>query len=295
MSHKPLSFAIFGSVYSQYKCDFTKQLFSHLEQRNAQVFVDKPYLEFIVQHFGVSLSWVNTFEGNDFTADFVISVGGDGTLLQTATRVIEKQIPIIGINAGRLGFLTDALPCNIETTLESIYKGDFKIEKHAAIEVKTIGEQLKTCHYALNDVALLKRDNASMIGIDTFVDEKHLVTYQADGLVVSTPTGSTAYNLSNGGPVVVPNTAVFCLTPVAPHSLGVRPIIISDLSVVRLKAYSRSHNFLLAVDGRSKALKESTEVVISKAPHMVNILRIARKNYFEVLKEKMNWGVDKRE
>ena len=295
MSHKPLSFAIFGSVYSQYKCDFIKQLFSHLEQRNAQVFVDKPYLEFIVQHFGVSLSWVNTFEGNDFTADFVISVGGDGTLLQTATRVIEKQIPIIGINAGRLGFLTDALPCNIEITLESIYKGDFKIEKHAAIEVKTIGEQLKTCHYALNDVALLKRDNASMIGIDTFVDEKHLVTYQADGLVVSTPTGSTAYNLSNGGPVVVPNTAVFCLTPVAPHSLGVRPIIISDLSVVRLKAYSRSHNFLLAVDGRSKALKESTEVVISKAPHMVNILRIARKNYFEVLKEKMNWGEDKRE
>ena len=221
-------------------------------------------------------------------------MGGDGTFLKSAVRVGCKQIPLIGVNMGRLGFLADVLPGEVETALQAVFDGNYQIEEHTAIQITTEGGDFDGCHYALNDIAVLKRDVASMIGIDTCIDDSFLVTYQADGLIVSTPTGSTAYSLSNGGPIIVPQTRTLCLTPVAPHSLNIRPIVISDSSRIRLEVESRSHNYLVAVDGRSYTMHEGSSVTISRAPFMSRIVKPNGRRYFSSLREKMMWGADKR-
>jgi len=262
----------------------------------------------------------------DFPVDYAISMGGDGTLLKTASHVGATGIPIIGVNTGRLGFLADFLPNEIEQALDELYAGKCRVEEHAAIKL-SLGDgssgsngsfsamlRKRPCGpsamslrdgskgsngsigypYALNDIAVLKRDNASMITIHARINGDELVTYQADGLVVSTPTGSTAYNLSNGGPIMAPLTGILCLTPVAPHSLNIRPIVINDDSVIELTVESRTHNYLVAVDGRSATLDERIPLVISKAPYTVRIVKRASQHYFATLREKMMWGMDAR-
>ena len=222
-------------------------------------------------------------------------MGGDGTFLRAASRVGAKGTPILGINMGRLGFLADVLPSEIEGAIDGIFKGQFQIEKHSVIRIEAEGEPIEGCPYALNDIAVLKRDNASMISIRVCIDGEYLVTYQADGLIVSTPTGSTAYGLSNGGPIMVPQSDILCLTPVAPHSLNIRPIVINDKSVITLTVEARSHNFLAAIDGRSEKLLEGTKVTIRRAPYEVNIIKRLNQRYFSTLREKMMWGADTRE
>lgn len=222
-------------------------------------------------------------------------MGGDGTLLETAARVDSKHIPIIGVNIGRLGFLADVNPSEIEQAFENIYKGSYTTHEHSVIQIETEnGDKEILSPYALNDIALLKRDHASMISIRTSINDEYVMTYQADGLIVTTPTGSTAYSLSNGGPIIAPGTGTLCLTPVAPHSLNVRPIVIPDSSVITLKVESRSHSFLAAVDGRSTSLHDGTIVRISKAPYKAHIVRFFERRYFSILREKMNWGIDLR-
>jgi NAD+ kinase len=206
----------------------------------------------------------------------------------------EKNIPVMGINMGRLGFLADVGPEEIGPAIRALYTGDYEVEKHAVIQVDTDGEPLAICPKALNDIAVLKRDNASMISIRTVVNGEHLVTYQADGLIVSTPTGSTAYSLSNGGPIIVPQTGTLCLTAVAPHSLNIRPIVLKDNSRIELTVESRSHQFLIAVDGRSEKCAEGTRLTISRAPYGISIVRRRGQSYFATLREKMSWGLDAR-
>jgi NAD+ kinase len=234
------------------------------------------------------------FEGDDFDADFVISMGGDGTFLKAASRVREKQIPILGVNMGRLGFLADVCPEDIGRCLDALYHDDFSVESRALIEVTTNDEAFEGFNCALNDVAILKRDTASMISIKAHVNGQYLNTYQADGLVISTPTGSTAYSLSNGGPIIVPGTKVFSMTAVAPHSLNVRPIVLADSSVIELEVESRSHNFLVAIDGRSEKCKEGTKLTLSRAPYDVQVVKRPGHRYFDALREKMMWGADTR-
>ena len=184
--------------------------------------------------------------------------------------------------------------------LAEMYGETCKIEKHTVIQVDVnpcgTAESLpiEGSPYALNDIAILKRDSASMITIRAYVNDDFLVTYQADGLIISTPTGSTAYSLSNGGPIIVPNSGSICLTPVAPHSLNIRPIVLNDTTVIRLAVESRSHNFLMAVDGRSEKLYEGTELIIRKAPYVVNVVKLRSKRYFALLREKLMWGADQR-
>jgi NAD+ kinase len=222
-------------------------------------------------------------------------MGGDGTFLRAASMVGNKQIPILGINAGRLGFLADVNAQEIERTIQAIYEGDYSIDTRAVIRVETDGQTLRGYECALNDVAILKRDNASMISIHTTVNGDYLTTYQADGLVISTPTGSTAYSLSNGGPIIVPGTHVFSLTAVAPHSLNVRPIVLSEDSEIKLTVESRSHNYLVALDGRSEPMSDSTRLTLRKAPYKVKVIKRAGTRYFNTLREKMMWGADQRD
>ncbi len=295
MTTRKLRFAIFGNIYQAKKSASIQKVLSFLSERKAHVFIDREFFIFLTEDLHLDVKVDGVFDDNDFDVDFVISMGGDGTFLKAASRVGEKGYPIVGINMGRLGFLADVGPAEIEQSLSAIFRNDYHVEEHAVIMVETDGNgQLEGCPYALNDIAVLKRDNASMISIRTCIDGDHLVTYQADGLIVSTPTGSTAYSLSNGGPIIAPLSGVMCLTPVAPHSLNVRPIVVPEDVVVKVSVESRSHNFLVAVDGRSEKCSEETSLFIKKAPYRVRIIKRHSQKYFHTLREKMMWGADSR-
>ncbi len=293
-NHKQLTFALFGNTHQPRKSSSVTRLLDCLHSHGARVIVDRELHALLSAEYGDAVAGEDVFDGDDFSADFAVSMGGDGTFLKTAVRVGTKEIPIIGINTGRLGFLADVLPGEISAAISAVYDGCYDIKEHSAIQIITDGEPIQSCRYALNDIAVLKRDEAAMITIRTCVDGEYLVTYQADGLIVCTPTGSTAYSLSNGGPIIVPQTGSLCLTPVAPHSLSLRPIVVSGDSRITLDVESRSHNFLAAIDGRSVTLKEGTTVTICKAPFTTRIVKRGGQRYFASLREKMMWGADAR-
>ena len=275
MSEHKLVFAIYGNAYKrQAILPFIERAVAYLESHHATPLVEPENIE------GV---------------DYVISMGGDGTFLEAANKVGDRESPILGVNMGRLGFLADVLPSEIETTLDHVLRGDHIIEDHTVIKLETNGETVECNPFALNDIAVLKRDSASMISIRAYVNGDFLVNYQADGLIIATPTGSTAYSLSNGGPIIVPQSGSLCITPVAPHSLNIRPIVINDTSVIELEVCSRSHNFLVAVDGRSMKMAEETRLTICKAPYTIKLIKLKSQRYFSTLHEKLMWGADTRQ
>jgi len=287
MTRQKLKFALFGNIYQTKKSAAIQKVLSCLSESGAELMVDKEYYEFLKDGQRLDVPAAKVFCDDDFDADFAISMGGDGTFLKTANRVGRKQIPILGVNMGRLGFLADVTPTDIETCLHSLTEEDYAVESRAVIEV--VPEM-----FALNDVAILKRDSASMISIRVNINGEYLTTYQADGLIVSTPTGSTAYSLSNGGPIIVPGTGVLAITAVAPHSLNIRPIVIPDTAEITLDVESRSHSFLVAVDGRSEKCKEGTRITLRRAPYNIHVVKRSGKQYFSTLREKMMWGADVR-
>ena len=294
MAEQHLKFAIFGNEYQAKKSASIEIILNYLDKRGAEVYVESTYYDFLTREQHLKLNVAGVFEDYNFDVDYVISMGGDGTFLKAASRVGAKGTPIIGINMGRLGFLADVLPSEIESALDSLYAGECQIEEHAVIQVEPKGGVLAGNPFALNDIAVLKRDDASVISIRTMVDGEFLVTYQADGLIVSTPTGSTAYNLSNGGPIIIPQSGSLCLTPVAPHSLNIRPIVINDTAEITLDIESRSHNYLVAIDGRSERMTEETRLVIRRAAHSIKIVKQRNQRYFSTLREKLMWGADQR-
>lgn len=295
MSKETLRFAIFGNEYQSKKSVAIRRILDYLNGREAEIYIDRPYYNFLKQLEGMNVKCTGVFDGYNFDVDYAISLGGDGTFLKAASRVGAKGFPILGVNMGRLGFLADVLPGEVESVLDEVYGGGLNVEDHSVIKIEASGEPIENYPYALNDIALLKRDNASMISIRCSINGEYLVTYQADGLIVSTPTGSTAYGLSNGGPIIVPQAHNLCLTPVAPHSLNIRPIVINDDSVITLEVESRNHNFLAAIDGRSEKLLEGTTVTIRKAAYAVRILKQKKPHYFSTLREKLMWGADQRQ
>ena len=294
MEHQRLRFALFGNIYQAKKSASIQKVLSCIAKYGADLYVDKEYYDFLRDDQHLDVNAMKIIKDDDFLADFVISMGGDGTFLKSASRVGKKNIPILGVNMGRLGFLADVSPDDIEHCLEALHNDDFAIESRALIQVEADGKPLSDCNFALNDVAILKRDSASMISIRACINSQYLNTYQADGLVVSTPTGSTAYSLSNGGPIIVPGTKVFSMTAVAPHSLNVRPIVIPDSSLIELDVESRNHNFLVAIDGRSEKCKEGTKITLRRAPYDIKVVKRSDHRYFNTLREKMTWGVDTR-
>ena len=288
MTQRKLRFALFGNTYQAKKSAAIQKVLSSLSEFGAELLVDAEYYSFLKDDQRLDMAVAGIFCGSDFEADFAISMGGDGTFLKTAERIGQKAIPILGVNVGRLGFLADITPADIESCLRALHEGDYEVENRAMIEVVSWG-----C-YALNDVAILKRDSASMISIKASINGEYLTTYQADGLIISTPTGSTAYSLSNGGPIIVPGTNVLAMTAVAPHSLNVRPIVIPDTAEITLDVESRSHAFLVAVDGRSEKCPEGTRITLRRAPYNIHIVKRSGRRYFSTLREKMMWGADVR-
>lgn len=295
MTEQKLRFAIFGNTYKARDTARIGSILSVLRQHGATILMERQFARQLSKILRYRLDIDGMIDGRDFEADYALSLGGDGTVLKAACRVGNKEIPILGINMGRLGFLASVLPEEFGEAVDDIYKGNFRLERRAVIGIETEGEPLSIYPYALNDISILKRDFAAMITVRATVDGQYLNTYQADGLIVSTSTGSTAYSLSNGGPIVVPHSGVLILTPVAPHSMSTRPIVLADSSEIRLEVKSRSHNFMIAIDGETAKLHEGTTLTIRRAPYNVYMVMRGDLTYFSTLREKLMWGADPRQ
>ena len=289
-----MKFALFGNTYQAKKSAHIIRLLSILKQYNSEVYINREFYHFLVDEQKMDIQAAGVFEGNDFEAEMVLSMGGDGTFLKAASHVGNKNIPILGINTGRLGFLADVSPEEMEDTFKDIYNHNYKVEDRSVLQVYSGGQPLKGYPCGLNEIAILKRDSSSMITIHTSINGAYLTTYQADGLVIATPTGSTAYSLSIGGPIIVPHSNTIAITPVAPHSLNVRPIVINDDWEITLDVESRSHNFLIAIDGRSETCREGTRLTIRKADYNIKVVKRPNHVFFHTLRDKMMWGADGR-
>ena len=289
-----MKFALFGNTYQAKKSSHVETLFRLLRQHDAELMVCREFYRFLTEQLHLDVPSVRLFDNDEFEADMVISIGGDGTFLQAASRVGRKGTPILGINTGRLGFLADVSPDAMEETFCEIHQGRYKVEERSVLQLNCDGHRMQQSPYALNEIAVLKRDSSSMISIHTSINGVPLTTYQADGLVIATPTGSTAYSLSVGGPILVPHSRTVALTPVAPHSLNVRPIVFCDDCEITLEVESRSHNFLVAIDGRSESFQEGTRLTVSRADYTVKVVKRCDHIFFDALRNKMMWGADAR-
>ena len=294
MEKGKIKYAIFGNSYHKECAASIGQIIQILRRHTAYISIEEQFYHFVRSTLKIDFQPDEIITDNNFSASFAISLGGDGTFLNTAARVGEKEIPIIGINTGRLGFLAEVLPKDFEKLIESLRRGDYFIEHRSLLRVCDNANQLNIYPYALNEVAILKHDNSSMISIRALVDGHYLTTYQADGLLISTPTGSTGYSLSVGGPIISPTSPCIALTPVAPHSLNVRPIILNDDITIRLQVKSRNHNFLTSIDGRSQNLDDHVELMIRRAPYRIHLVKRSNSHFFDTLRNKLLWGADKR-
>ena len=285
---------IFGSEYQVERQSLLKRLFDKLRSQEAEIYVDSPFYTFLTDAFGFEPEVEGLLTDDAFDLDVALSVGGDGTFLRTAARVNRQDIPILGINTGRLGFLADVSNNELEDTLDEIFKNYYKIEERALLRLHTGERAFHGYNYALNEIAVLKRDSSSMITIHTFLNGEYLTSYQSDGLVVATPTGSTAYSMSVNGPIIVPQSHSIVLSPVAPHSLNVRPLVIQDSDEITLRVESRNKYFLVSLDGRSEIFLAGIELKISKADYTTKVIKRYNHTFYQTLREKLMWGADVR-
>ena len=293
---RKLRFALFGNIFQEHKSTAVERLLAALLEHDASIAIDTEFHRFLSDRLGVALpTGLSLIDGDDFEADYVFSMGGDGTFLEAARRVGAKEIPIVGVNMGRLGFLADVPPEDVETVVAHIYDGKCSIEERCVIGLSYSKGSPTGYPFALNEVAVLKRDVSSMISISVSINGEYLTTYQADGLIVNTPTGSTGYALSVGGPVMQPGSHTLGLVPVAPHSLTARPLTLTDDAVVTLTIAARNHRFLVSIDGRSEQCPEGIELEIRRAPYHVKVLKRQGQSFFRTMREKLMWGADARE
>lgn len=291
MAKSKLLIALFGNTHQTEKSRYAHKVVELLKRNGAEILIEREFYECAKQSIGI-FDNSHIFSSYDFEADLAVSLGGDGTFLRAARFVNNKGIPILGINIGHLGFMADVNPEDIPHVINDICNKNYVVERRSVLEVALPEPNPDIFPFALNEVAVLKQDISSMIKIRVTVDGEYLTTYSADGLVIATPTGSTGYALSAGGPVVVPQSKSLLLTAVAPHSLSVRPIVLCDNIEVSLGVESRSHNYLVSVDGRSVRCNENDVLTIRRAPFDINIVRSANKTYFDTLREKLMWDGD---
>ena len=291
-----MTIAIFGSPYPEHFSKYIQHLIKKLESEHIKLIIEEEFNVFLENNirFNKSISTFNSYETLKHKADFLLSIGGDGTLLKAVTYVRESEIPIMGINTGRLGFISSISADQIDDAITDILKGNYKINERTLLDLSSDKKLFKDKNFALNEVAVSKKDTSSMIRIDAYVDDEFLNTYWADGLVVSTPTGSTGYSLSCGGPIIMPGTNNIIITPNAPHNLNVRPIVIDDNSVVKLKVEDRDQLALVSLDSRSRAFDSETELIIKKADFKVKLVQPQNNSLIKTIRHKLMWGLDKR-
>lgn len=289
-----MKIAIFGKQYRATDREVVQQVLNTLARLACDACIEAEFDEMLRQDASLQLPPICHIVDNDFEADMALSIGGDGTFLHTAARVGDKGIPILGINTGHLGFLADLSGQDVDVSLSAILQGDYVVENRSLLYVQA--DALDSLWpYALNEVAILKQDSASMISISTAINGDYFNTYQADGLVIATPTGSTAYALSAGGPILVPQAANWVLAPVAPHSFTVRPLVVNDDVTITLQVACRTGKFMLSCDGRSVAMQAGETITLRKAPFSTKVVKGRGHTFSKTLRNKLMWGVDKRD
>jgi NAD+ kinase len=291
-----MTIAVYARNTKENYPDYLEQLLAFSVKENFKVIVFKPYLDFLNAELNTSFT-SNTYSTSEeliAKADYVISLGGDGTMLETLEYVRRSGIPVLGVNTGRLGFLATVFKEDFQKALQLLIKEKFTLDKRELIELDKT-----TCfnevNYALNEFTIHKKESGAMINVDTYVDGIFLNSYFADGLIVSTPTGSTAYSLSCGGPIMVPDSDNFIITPIAPHNLNVRPIVISNNKTLSFKVSGRSDSFNVSLDSRSQTIQNQSELFIKKADFRFNMINLEGQHFFETLRNKLLWGIDKRQ
>lgn len=289
--------AVFGTSVPQNFSPVLQEFFGFFEQQKIEVQLFRPFYEFLTNNLGVEPYYTSFFESHtDFDTgnSFIFSVGGDGTFLHSVVHIRNFDIPVVGVNSGRLGFLADISKNHIKSALTNIFKGNYSIVERALLRVEYSNGEAPEFNYALNELAVFKSDSSSMIRITSKCDNQLLNNYWADGLIIATPTGSTAYSLSVGGPILTPDSENFVITPLAPHNLTIRPVVVPDKYEIGLKVDGRGSHFLTSLDYRSEAVEFSTELKIKKANVTLKTLQLPRQDFFNTLRNKLMWGYDKR-
>lgn len=288
-----MKIAIFGSCHQEE--EQIKKIFSILEDRNEEVYIHKRFYDYLTENFDFQYLIAGTFCDKSLSSDLAFSIGGDGTFLRTAAVVGKKDIPIIGINTGRLGFLADITSKNLEESLTDILDGKYRIEPRTLLQLSTENNDFHGFNYAVNEIAVLKQDTASMITVHASINDEYLASYQADGILIATPTGSTAYSLSVGGPIMTPSSKAFIISAIAPHTLSLRPLVIEDTSILNLEIESRSGSYLISLDGRSEVFDSGTKLTIKKSDDTLKVVKTLEQSFYSTLRNKLMWGQDPRE
>lgn len=293
-----MKIGVYGQYYNEDSGDHIITLLNELKDQKVDVYVEANYLSLIKGIFELDKDYktFQSFSDLDDSFDIFISVGGDGTMLRTILYVRDLNIPILGINTGRLGFLATVQKDKIKKAVQEIINKDFEVVERDLLQVKTSekNEELEELNFALNEIAVSRKNTTSMITVATWLDGEYLTSYWADGLIVSTPTGSTGYSLSCGGPVITPRSTALVLTPIAPHNLNARPLIIRNDTEIKLKVSGREDNFLVSLDSRITTLNNETEIIIKKAPFNIKMIELKDESFLKTLRKKLLWGEDRR-
>lgn len=293
-----MKIAVFGRFYNVATSTSVERLFHYLLDKHADAYIETEFFNIIkkeIPNFD-DYKTFKTFDALDKSFDLLVSVGGDGTILRSIIYVKDLGIPIIGINTGRLGFLATIQVDDIEKALQNIMDGKYKISERSLLAIETSPENadIKALNFALNEVAISRKNTTSMITVETYLNGEYLTSYWSDGLIVATPTGSTGYSLSCGGPVITPDTNSFVLAPIAPHNLSARPLIIPDSTEIQLMVEGREDNHLISLDSRIATLENGTIIKIKKADFKIKMIDLLDESFLDTLRKKLLWGEDKR-
>lgn len=293
-----MKIALFGQYYQNSTAEIVQKVIAFFETNAITIVFEASFLASLKEKNIITKNYDTYSNYSNLDTDFkaLISIGGDGTILKAATFVRDKNIPIIGINAGRLGFLATIQFDNIEPLLQKLLNNDYAISKRTLLSVETTPEyeNFKEFDFALNEVTVARKDTTSMITIVTYLNGEYLTSYWADGLIVSTPTGSTGYSLSCGGPVLTPDVESLVITPMAPHNLNARPLVITDDMEIELRISGREEQFLISLDSRISAVSKDTIVKIKKSPFTISIIEFKEESFLNTIRKKLLWGADKR-
>lgn len=293
-----MKIGIYGQFYHKNSERYIQELLDLLEEKNIDVFIEADFLEIIRDNHIIKKEYskFSSFTVLDNSYDLFFSIGGDGTILKSVGFVKDLNIPIVGINTGRLGFLATIQKEEIKEAISSILKKEYSISKRELLCIETTPENdaLKGRNFALNEIAVSRKNTTSMITIETWVDGKYLNAYWADGLIVATPTGSTGYSMSCGGPIIAPNTDAIAITPIAPHNLNARPLIIPNRTILTLRIDGREDEFLVSLDSNMVSLKRDTVLTIKKASFEIEMVMLNKDSFIQTLRQKLLWGEDKR-
>ncbi len=291
-----MKIALYARQVSPDLFPFIDTLLTELHASGAEIIIYQPFYNQIKSLTENNPSFEMFTSGAEIRnkIDFLFSIGGDGTILDTLALVQNSGIPVVGINTGRLGFLSSISQDQVSVAIDSLLRGHFSLDKRTLLRLESSHTLFGEVNYALNDLTIHKKDSSSMIIINTFLNGEYLNSYWADGLIIATPTGSTGYSLSCGGPIIAPHSDNFVITPIAPHNLNVRPIVVSDKHVISLEVEGRSQYFLASLDSRSVTIDSSLQLAVRKEDFTMNLVRMGNDNFLSTLRNKLKWGLDSR-